>query len=368
MTRYSGRNWHPTAIARNATGVTVASKLRSTRNALTRFKRNPTSIKLKNKMRNMGTQTITESKRKRYRARADGAGENMTVYKTIKYKLTKLNKFAKFIGAETVHETQGFNLLYHENTDIANSQKVKIVANIFDSQDTQAIMNIAYSNIAGAAPLNSNATTIIANQSSSYKFFIQSCHLAQEWTNMSAGESTITFYLCMAKNTRSTGLNAESEWGEGLDDASGLLGQTAVSDTVIGNVPTQSKLFNMQWKIADKKTFKAQAGAKVNYNFTFKPQSIVDSEYWARHTYVKGMSFQLMVVTHGQLGLSQHEGELNTIIPKPVQWIYTSRKRYTLRTINHYARNITQVFEEPLLKVEDVNPVQVMEDDGNLKP
>jgi len=313
--------------------------------------------------------TLTKRKRKRkYSQSGHGHGENMTVYKTIKYKLTKLNRFAKFIGAETVHETQAFDLLYHDNDDIANSQKVEVAANVFNSLDTQAIMNIAYSNVAGAAPLNSNVTTLLTNQSSSYKFFIQSCHLAQEWTNMSAGESTITFYLCMSKNTRSTSFNTEIEWGEGLDDASGLLGQTAVSNTVIGNVPTQSKLFNMQWKVVDKKTFKAQAGAKVNYNFTFKPQSIVDSEYWARHTYVKGMSYQLLVATHGQLGLSQHAGEVNTIIPKPVQWIYTTRKRYTLRTINHYARNITQVFEEPTLKVVDIQPVQVMEDDGNLKP
>jgi len=368
MARFSGRNWHPTAIARNATGVTVSSKLRSNRNALTRFKRNPTSIIIKPKMKNASTQTITQRKRKRYRAQSDGAGENLTVYKTIKYKLSKLNRFARFIGGESVHETQGFSLLYHDPGDIANTQKVKVVANVFNSLDTQAIMNIAYSNIPGAAPLNANATTIIANQSSSYKFFVQSCHLAQEWTNMSAGECTITFYLCMAKNTRSTSFDTEIEWGEGLDDASGLLGQTAISNTVIGNVPTQSKLFNMQWKIADKKTFKAQAGAKVNYNFTFKPQSIVDSEYWARHTYVKGMSYQLLVVTHGQLGLSQNPLELNTIIPKPVQWIYTSRKRYTLRTINHYSRNITQVFEEPTLTVANVNPVQVMEDDGELKP
>lgn len=319
-----------------------------------------TKTKKKNK-----SNTKIRRKRKLGKNYGSFGDESYVRTKTIKYKPSKLDKFARFIGGETIHETQHFDLLYHDPGDMINTQKTEYVADIFASIDALAIMNIAYSNLPAIAPLNSNATTIVANASSSYKFYFQSCLFTSEWTNMSAGESTLTIYVVMSRNTRSTGFSALDEWNEGMDDAAGAAGQAAVSVNTLGSSPTTSKLFNMQWKVVDKQIFKAQAGAKINYNFNFHPKSVVDSEYWARHTYVKGFTYQIFALAHGQLGLTT---ATQTIVPKPVQWIYTARKRYTIKTINHFPRSITQVYELPTLTVAAAGPVQVMEDDGNLKP
>lgn len=310
-----------------------------------------------------GSRTAIRQKRKRGSNQLSRGDESYVRTKTIKYKSSKLDKFASFIGGETIHETQHFDLLYHDPGDMINTQKTEYVADIFASIDTQAIMNIAYSNLPGSAPLVNNATTIVANAGSSYKYYLNSCKFQSEWTNMSAGESTLTIYVVMAKNTRSTSFSALDEWNEGMDDASGAAGQAAVSVNTLGSSPTTSKLFNMQWKVVDKQIFKAQAGAKVQYNFNFSPRSLVDSEYWARHTYVKGLTYQIFALAHGQLGLTATQ----TIVPKPVQWIYTARKRYTIKAVNHFPRSITQVYELPALTVAAAGAVSVMEDDGNIK-
>lgn len=289
--------------------------------------------------------------------------------KTVKYKPQKFNKQLVLQGGKYIKEYQYNNILYHQLTDDAYTQKVQLIDFLYDGgiptvggSNITSYFNDMYSQQKTTAPLYSSGAIINAN-SEGIKVFLQSAVWNTEWTNMSAGATTITFYVVMCKNTKSTGTGPTTDWTNGLIAEQG--GQlTAPTSTRIGNKPTSSKLFNTNYKIVDQKTVTAGPGAKIHYDFNFLPRTAIDTTYFVRNSQVKGLTYALFVVTHGQLGLG---GPLNNIVvPKPVQWIYNIRKRYVLKTVNSYPTMLNQQVNDSML-VSAVNPVTVMEDDGDIE-
>lgn len=284
--------------------------------------------------------------------------------KTIKYKQSKLGKVAKFIGAKYIKEIQRFDLLYHDPADVINSQKSEVLDTIYGGGSTGDIVNCmqeCYTVQNPANPLFSAANPLIINNSECIKFYLDGCKSEYEFTNMSAGSATITFYTVMHKQTKSSVTTPLTDWDTGLDAMAGS--GTGGDRQVTGNKPTTSKLFNMGYKIVQQKRVFAGPGAKVNYTFNFKPQSVVDSEYFFRYSHVRGLTYTTFVVTHGQLGLTA----ASQVAPKGVQWIYTSRKTYTTRAVSHSAAVIRQIFDLSTTTIAAAGPVAVREDDGELE-
>lgn len=300
----------------------------------------------------------------------------ITCSKHLKYKTTKLDKTASFLGGQFRHETQNFGEIKHLPADEINSQKCVYLTTVYEQADTKGIFEQAIANQPPVGSiLNNPVNPIVINQQSSYKFYLNSCTVKVNMTNMSAGSSNIILYAVMAKNTKTSTADAINDWSEGQDDTSGTYGQTAVAPVRIGCIPTQSKLFNMNWWVVDKKKFAVGPGGKINYTFKFSPRNLVDTEYWARNSYVRGMSIQIFAVTYGQMGRVgiQSGGGGNgpyydLPIPKPVDWIYNINKHYDSKMVQHFPRSLIQLFTYPGIKLSDVNaPVLVREDDGEIE-
>lgn len=335
----------------------------------------------KSRKRNKGRKGVsrTTTKRKSSKTGYEGFTDvqgTITCSKHLKYKTTKLDKTASFIGGQFRHETQNFGEIKHLPGDEINSQKAVYLTTVYEQADTVGIFNQAIANqVAATSILNNPVAPIGINSQSSYKFYLNSCTVKVNLTNMSAGASNITLYAVMTKNTKTSTADAINDWSEGQDDTSGTYGQTAVSPTRIGCIPTQSKLFNMNWWIIDKKKFAVGPGGKINYTFKFSPRNLVDTEYWARNTYVRGMSIQIFVVTYGQMGRvgTQTGGGgpgayFDLPIPKPVDWVYNINKHYDSKMVQHFPRSLIQLFAYPGVTLTNVNaPVIVREDDGELE-
>ncbi|QCX35034.1 capsid protein [Blackfly DNA Virus 7] len=306
--------------------------------------------------------------------------ETANTFKKIQYKTTKLDKTASFIGGQSIQEWQNFGTIFHADTDEINSQKVVYLFQGYDATDVLACFNNAYQQLPLNVPLATAPTTgvglapLALNISNSYKFYIQDCNITAYLTNMSAGSSEITIYTVMAKNTKTSAADPINDWSEGQDDTSMIPGQLLVTPIRIGCKPTDSKLFNMNWRIVDKKRYSCGPGAKINYSFKFAPNNLCDTMYWGRNTYVKGMTFFCFAVTHGQVGLAGQAaggGPANPYLgfpfPKPTSWAYNVTKQYRNKMVNHYPRMLQQSYSNLGVTVAQANPILVREDDGELE-
>jgi len=356
-----GKNYG-TKFAKAAAGIALASKGKNA---------------TKNRKRRGPSRTTTKRRNKK-KSRSGGFIDvqgTISTGKTIRYKTTKLDKAASFIGGQFRHETQAYGEITHLPADEINSQKCVFITTVYEQADTLGIFNQAYGNITASNPLNPFTVPIAINASSSFKFYLNSCIVKVNLTNMSAGASNITLYAAMAKNSKTSTADAINDWSEGQDDTSGALGQTKVSPTRIGAIPQQSKLFNMNWWVVDKKSFTVGPGGKINYTFSFHPRNLVDTEYWARNSYVRGMSIQIFAVTWGQMGRVAQPaaggGALpydNLPMPKPVDWVYNMNKHYDSKAVQHFPRSLIQIYQNPDIKISDVGrPINVREDDGEIE-
>lgn len=287
--------------------------------------------------------------------------------KTIKYKKTSLGRYAKLVGGQFVKERYQTGILYHDPADDIYTQKSATIDFLFDGgvpvvngMNVTSLFNEMYSNQNTTAPLYSTGAVVNA-KNEGIKFYLDTCILNLEFTNMSAGASHITFYLLMARNTRFTGNGPSNDWTSGLIADQGSQ-TTAADSTFINSRPTQSKHFNMNWKVVEMKTFNAGPGAKVLHTTQFSPRSVVDASYFDKYNQVRGLTYCVFAVTHGQLGLTED----HVVVPKPVQWIYSIKKTYKLRTVSNYATIVNQ--SKPLnTTIAVAGDVAVREDDGELE-
>lgn len=357
------------------------------------YKRAKFAYKLAKSIKRVGGKRSKAATRKRKsKSRRTGSkSQKVTVHETantfkkIEYKTTKLDKTASFIGGQSIQEWQNFGTILHLDGDEINSQKVVYLFQGYDQNDVVTCFNQAYQNLPLSTPVATvpgagpGLVPLIINVTNSYKFYVQDVTCSAYLTNMSAGSSEITIYTVMSKNTKTSSADPINDWSEGQDDTSGISGQLAVTPIRIGSKPTDSKLFNMNWRIVDKKRYSCGPGGKINYTFKFAPKNLCDTEYWSRNTYVKGMTFFTFVVTHGQIGLAgaNPAGGTNPYqglpFPKPTSWAYNVTKQYRNKMVNHYPRQLQQTYANagvtcgPVGAVPGAGPILVREDDGELE-
>ncbi|AXL65936.1 putative capsid protein [Giant house spider associated circular virus 3] len=326
---------------------------------------------IKRKATSQGGRPAKKAKQAKRGTRRASSGINVegtiNTGKKIQYKNVKFNKSLQLQGGVYRKERYETGVLYHDPGDDIFTQKVKTIDFVFDGgppvalgTNITSIFNDMYANQATTAPLYSSGAVVL-NQNEALKFFLQSGSIDLELTNMSAGSAQLTIYVLMAKNTKSTTSGPTADWTNGLIAEKGSQANTPTPFT-INNRPTSSKVFNVNWKVCDSKTYNAGPGAKVNYAFNFSPRSVVDATYFARHTQIRGLTYALLAVTHGQLGLTAAQA----VVPKPVQWIYSIKKTYILKTVNNYPAIVSQ-YVQSSATVSASGPVTVREDDGELE-
>lgn len=120
------------------------------------------------------------------------------------------------------------------------------------------------------------------------------------FTNNTPSCVKLTLYDCMAKTTaETTSASADTRacWITGLGDESGFVG--AANAYFPGSVPTNSKYFNMKWKIIKKTVIQLGPGMTHYHKKHFAPKRLLDLEYVNKEISIKGLTTELLVVAEG---------------------------------------------------------------------
>lgn len=303
------------------------------------------------------SRTTTKRRRKRSKQNWQNSGDGASHhFKKIQYRQTKLGKFASFVGGELIYQNESTGTISWLTTDLVNTQKVARVGYLFSGPDGKVLFEQLEKQNAGA-PL-AGATDLV----SSVKFYIHGVTNELRVVNQNKAPSVVTIYYLLAKKTvqDATGSHPDVTWDVG--NAYKQIGADTEPHSLIGAVPTTSKLFNMDWKIVNKHKISMQPGGSHTSTFTFNPRSVVDKAYFTEHDQIRGLTVHIMMVAHGTLG--QTVGL--QVVPEPPVIIYSSKQTYKVKTVNSYENQIFTQRSNPTLTVAGAGTISVVADDGSV--
>ena len=184
----------------------------------------------------------------------------------------------------------------------ANDSKNQLVAVIYE----QLGRNYNGTQIQAIADLVIRGSGSVANQfntgTGNYVRKILYDYVTYEtgFTNNTPSCIKLTLYDCLAKTTAenaTASADTRACWSSGLQDESGFVG--AATPYFPGSVPTNSKYFNMKWKILKKTVIQLGPGMTHYHKKHFAPKRLLDLEYVNKEISIRGLTTELLVVAEG---------------------------------------------------------------------
>lgn len=311
---------------------------------------------------NMGKQSV-RNQRKKSKSRAQSgssrtkvigkglAGETSTTVITNRPpKKSTYNVVKKFGNGSTAVFQQT-----NSDTVAAGLQK----ATTFSILNGQAEMQSIWLNIANF--YNPFAPAVVASSNTqagfkSSKFLLKRCHMKLELTNQSPSITNIEIWTCMSKITTATYSSPASDWNNGIGDENGGV---AVSNTRIGSRPTQSKLFNMNWKVKSVKKIQLMGGQTHTNVCDFKINRYMDTEYFNQFPQIRGITVAVFLISWGQVADTTNGPAVGSISTTPCKIIGNQVRTYSVDMVNVYPRQYftapTTLVQEPITNLYVVN-------------
>lgn len=175
------------------------------------------------------------------------------------------------------------------------------------------------------------------------RFFLQSCQMRCEFTNMSAIASIIDVYVVTPKDMTTTNPSAAMSSGFNVDD-NGIPAATfpapgsAVTDVVGGFTadsvyvkPNDSSSFRSSWKICAVKSCKLEGGSTQLLNVDIQINKVIMEEKLRLQpvgTFIPNVSYVLLVVARGSIVRDETAGPTNgppTFGSPNFAWVVTAR-------------------------------------------
>jgi len=246
------------------------------------------------------------------------------------YKKTLISKVYTAISNRSKYETIHTGVMAPGSTGNINQQQISTFGRFLGDQDFLDVVAKMYTNLLAANPLNTGVEPL-TNQVNQ-KFYIDS--VTQEFDYVNATESNTLFdiYTLVSKVTKPLYVDPYTDWDNGLYDEKGI---STVTPLFPGNKPTQSKAFNTSWKVVCRKRVFLSPGGQHKYQFRFKPQSIVDYDYFKRNQQIRGLTMIHLLVAQGQLGTNTQSFATTAAVNySPVKIICHGRTVYTTRCLS----------------------------------
>lgn len=279
------------------------------------------------------SKTKTKSKSKTKVVREQTSGES-TSYTLIKYKRkafertwTKLGNTCDYEGIGTVGITQ-----------VQSLQQVAVPVVGVYATDIQNVFSQA------GSFWNDTTSTVIqldpAHAGYKYnKFNIMTYECIFEFINQEPSDVSIELYDLISKVTEPTVRYANADWNNGLINQQGIAAVNSYTQPY--TVPTDSKLFNMTWRIHKKTVIRLAPGRLHKHTFKFHVNRVVDMGYWNDYAQVRGLTYQLMVVARGTPSDTVAGSTVGSIALTPVKIIGTFRYKYHAQIISAFPRNVS---------------------------
>jgi len=170
------------------------------------------------------------------------------------------------------------------------------------------------------------------------KFNLKRTHIKMELTNQSPSIANIELWTVMSKVTKPAYKSPGTDWTDGLADQDGA---TVNLTTGVGLRPTQSKLFNMNWKVKSVKKIQLMGGETHTHNSDFKVNRYIDSEYFNTYEQIRGITVVTFMIQWGQIADTINAANIGNITCTPTKVIASVQKVYTYSMVNIFPKNFT---------------------------
>lgn len=245
----------------------------------------------------------------------------------------------------------GCNYIYQETQSqicVAGVQNAKTWCDGNRNSDIQS----AISN--GASFYNNTSANIIQDVPTtgyrSNKFLLKNLNIKMEFTNQSPAIANMEIWICVSKVTKTVFSSPGTDWATLADTATGA--STVTSNTLIGCRPTQSKQFNMNWKVKKVHKLQLMGGQCHTSTFDYDIKRYIDMNYFNEMAQIKGITVGILTIVWGQVADSTPSYTVGSISTTPVKIVGNTFKNYRYDMINafpkHYANNGHVLAQEPL--------------------
>ena len=196
--------------------------------------------------------------------------------------------------------------------------------------------SLSYINAAG----NTTSSAKITPGQQSFKFEVSSLNTTLLLQNQAQYQCDLDIYDLVSKVTDELLYDPTLAWTQGLTN----IGKGSSPNAgFLYSVPTTSKVFNTQWRVNKKTSVSLGAGTSHQHTWDFKPNVIIDSEYFNTNTVVKGLSHCVMVVLRSQLADDANSQSIGKIGTSRGKIIGICRVKTILRPINSIPRGYLAV-------------------------
>lgn len=178
-----------------------------------------------------------------------------------------------------------------------------------------------------------------------------------EFTNQSPAIANMEIWICVSKVTKTVFSSPGTDWATLADTATGA--PTVTSNTLIGCRPTQSKQFNMNWKVKKVHKLQLMGGQCHTSTFDYDIKRYIDMNYFNEMQQIKGITVGILTIVWGQVADSTPSYTVGSISTTPVKIVGNTFKNYRYDMINafpkHYANNGHVLAQEPLASLYILN-------------
>lgn len=302
--------------------------------------------------RNMGKRRRTSAPTQRKRKKGSSIlsrnpGVTTKSYKAVTYKMPKAMYSAKKLGNVAIYRTNtqfglvGTNGLQAISGDIAYNPANTGLPTMYSATALKELYDkaaIAYNQNVGTGTGNFNTVPISIQTGKETKFFIKSGSYEIHLSNQGPATTEVDVYWLMSKQSDSTAVNPHTVWNDGLvETAQGR----QPTDTVLrfpGCKPTESKQFNMHYKILDVQKCFMVSGADHVFRYKFCPNRILDTAYINDLERINGITLQFMIVAKGSVADSNNGKAVGTVTTTDFKLCGIVTERYTTQLLNYWPR------------------------------
>lgn len=292
--------------------------------------------------------SLTKTKRKKYKRTHVGTQRDLTSgYVAVMYKKPKRANNVTWSKQPLTYEAL---TPWSCVSGVATTTQSKNAITMIDNSSVQGLCgssqltelferhtrSVNVGTAAGDVILDANATDNRYNT-----LYLKNARTELNFTNQAPTTCEVDIYVVCLKNSQTAIQSPLLKWQLGLT-AMDLTGGLNV-DSFLGNRPTMSKRFNMDYRVVAKGFFKMDPGEERKFIYNFKPQRFLDTDHLTEYAGgVKGIYHDIIVVARGPVADSATGFTAANIATSKVKIVGTKRTTYTSYACNTFPRLLYQ--------------------------
>jgi len=348
---------HPYLGRAAALGVAAASRYMRKNNNKQQTKQGPfpkSRKRVSGKKSRSRTVVKTQRKKEKKQSNRYQATTGYESRHTITYKKARGGKMVTWakqpLVAEALMTFSCDTSIAGGGTNTTNDQGKQIINGIADNQSqgicgSQLLIDMweqhaKLRNTTGPAyiTLDGNATGMKYNS-----LYVESVKAEYSYTNQSPFTTEVDLYFCQLKNSQKTFPTNQfkTDWQDGYLDASANL--ATCNQSFYGSKPTDSKAFNMHWRIVQKVSSTMQAGEEHKHIFNFNPGRIISTGHAEEFAGgIRGLWHTVFMVARGSIADTTNSWQAGSITTARVKIVGVLKTKYKVYAVNVFPRLNTQ--------------------------